>query len=208
MSPPGRPKGEYRSAKREGTPMSARLTGGRAEHAPAPPPTPWLQTLRLDLRELVAGDLDDEYRLDSDPRVMRYISGGKPATRDEVAAAIRRILRVYRLYPGLGTWRAERRDTGAYIGWFTLKYIPKTVEVEVGYRLLREAWGQGFATEGARELVRYGFEDLGLYRIVGLTHKDNAASQRVLTKAGLAASGWGRYYGRRLRVFAAINPRP
>jgi RimJ/RimL family protein N-acetyltransferase len=171
-------------------------------------PAPWLQTLRLDLREFVAGDLDDEYRLDSDPRVMRYISDGKPSTRDEVAAAIKRMLRVYRLYPGLGTWRASRRDTGAYIGWFTLKYIPQTVEVEVGYRLLHEAWGRGFATEGARELVRYGFENVGLDRIVGLTHRDNAASQRVLTKAGLRPFGWGRYYGRRLRVFAANNPRP
>ena len=91
-----------------------------------------------------------------------------------------------RCYPGLGTWRASRRDTGAFIGWFTLKYIPKTVEVEVGYRLLHEAWGQGFATEGATELVRYGFDDLGLYRIIGLTHRDNVASQRVLQKAGLA----------------------
>jgi ribosomal-protein-alanine N-acetyltransferase len=87
-----------------------------------------------------------------------------------------------------------------------LKYIPKTVEVEVGYRLLHEAWGQGFATEVARELVRYGFEEVGLDRIIGLTHPDNVASQRVLMKAGLAAAGWGRYYGQRLRVYAAENP--
>ena len=80
---------------------------------------------------------------------MRYIGNGKLSTRAQVAASMKRIPRVYRLYPGLGTWRASRRDTGAYIGWFTLKYIPETVEVEVGYRLLREAWGQGFATEGA-----------------------------------------------------------
>jgi RimJ/RimL family protein N-acetyltransferase len=99
-----------------------------------------------------------------------------------------------------------RRDTGRYIGWFTLKYIPDTVEVEVGYRLLRNAWGRGFATEGARELVRYGFDDLGLHRIVGLTHRDNAASQRVLQKAGLRPAGWGRHYGQRLRVFEAYNP--
>ena len=61
------------------------------------------------------------------------------------------------LYPGLGNWRASRRDTGAFIGWFSLKYIPNTVEVEVGYRLLPDAWGQGFATEGASELVRLWF---------------------------------------------------
>lgn len=169
-------------------------------------PPPWLVTLRLELREFVAADFDDLWRLDQDPGVMRYIGGGRSSTRAQVAAALMRIPRVYRLYPGLGTWRAARRDTGAYIGWFTLKYIPDTVEVEIGYRLLREAWGQGYATEGATELVRYGFDDLGLHRIVGLTHRDNVASQRVLQKAGLAADGWGRYYGQRLRVFAARNP--
>ena len=139
---------------------------------------------------------------------MRYINGGKPTTRAQVAARIKLIPRVYRLYPGFGTWRAARRDTGAYIGWFTLKYIPGTVVVEVGYRLLRDAWSLGFATEGATELVRYGFDDLGLHRIVGITHRDNVASQRVLLKAGLRPDGWGRYYGRRLRVFAAANPNP
>ena len=171
-------------------------------------PAPWLQTLRLDLREFVAGDADEVWRLDQDPGVMRYIGNGSLSTRAQVAASMKRIPRVYRLYPGLGTWRASRRDTGAYIGWFTLKYIPKTVEVEVGYRLLREAWGQGFATEGATELVRYGFDSVGLYRIIGVTHPDNIASQRVLMKAGLAAAGWGRYYGARLRLFAASNPHP
>lgn len=176
--------------------------------APSAVPAPWMQTLRLDLREFVASDFDDVYRLNQDPRVMRYIGDGKLSTRAEVAAAMRRIHRNYRRYPGLGNWHASRRDTGAYIGWFTLKYIPKTVEVEVGYRLRHEAWGQGFATEAARELVRYGFDTVGLDRIVGLTHPDNRASQRVLMKSGLAEAGWGRYYGQRLRVFAARNPHP
>jgi [ribosomal protein S5]-alanine N-acetyltransferase len=171
-------------------------------------PAPWLQTLRLDLREFVAGDADDVWRLSRDPLVMRYIGDGKLATRAEIAATMRRIPRTYRRYPGFGTWRAARRDTGAYIGWFTLKYVPRTVEVEVGYRLLREAWGQGFATEGARELVRYGFDCVGLHRIIGVTHPDNVASQRVLMKSGLADVGFGRYYGERLRVFAADNSRP
>jgi RimJ/RimL family protein N-acetyltransferase len=171
-------------------------------------PQPWLQTLRLDLREFVPSDFDEEYRLDTDPRVMKYIGDGHLATRADIAAAMKRIPRVYRLYPGFGTWRASRRDTGAHIGWFTLKYIPGTVEVEVGYRLRHDAWGLGFATEGARELVRYGFDDIGLYRIIGITHPDNVASQRVLMKSGLAPAGWGRYYKMRLRVFAAENPRP
>ena len=166
-------------------------------------PAPWLETLRLELRSFAAGDFDDLYRLDSDPRVMKYIADGKPASREAVAQRLKRFIRYPTLYPDLGVWRASRRDNGAYIGWFALNYAGKTTDVEVGYRLLPEAWGRGFATEGAKALVDYGFDDLGLHRIIGVTHPGNKASQRVLQKAGLEDVGWGRYYDRRLRLFAA-----
>ena len=167
---------------------------------------PWLETLRLELRDFVAADLDDLYRLDSDPRVMRYIGDGKPASRAAVVKVLTRIVRYPALYPDLGIWRASRRDTGAFVGWFSLKYAGKSPDIEVGYRLVPEAWGRGFATEGARALVDYGFDDLDLDRIIGVTDPGNKASQRVLMKAGLADVGWGRYYDRRLRLFAADNP--
>ncbi|MEJ7669766.1 MAG: GNAT family N-acetyltransferase [Casimicrobiaceae bacterium] len=166
------------------------------------PPKPWLQTLRLELREFVPADVDDLYRLDSDPRVVKYL-GGEPLSREEVEANLRRIRIGYRANHGLGIWRAARRDSGAFIGWFCLKYMPKSTDVEVGYRLVPEAWGKGFATEGAQALVAYGFDDLGLYKIVGVTHRDNRASQRVLVKAGLNSRGWSRYYARRVRLFVA-----
>ena len=70
-------------------------------------------------------------------------------------------------------------------------------------RLLPDAWGHGFATEGAQAMADYGFDDLGLHRIIGVTHPGNKASQRVLMKAGLEDAGWGHYYDRRLRLFAA-----
>ena len=166
-------------------------------------PAPWLETLRLELSVFVAGDLDELYRLDRDPRVMKYIANGKPASREATAQRLRRFVRYPTLYPDLGVWRAARRDNGAYIGWFALNYAGKTTDVEVGYRLLPEAWGRGFATEAAKALVDYGFDDLGLDRIIGVTHPGNKASQRVLQKAGLEDVGWGRYYDRRLRLFAA-----
>ena len=165
---------------------------------------PWMQTLRIDLREFAPSDFDDLFRLDGDPRVMKYTSG-KTSTRADVEASLARVASLCRNYYGLGIWHASRRDTGAFIGWFALKYCPPTCDVEVGYRLLREAWGLGFATEGATELVRYGFDDLGLNRVIGVTHRDNHASQRVLMKAGLADVGYGRYYGKRLRLFAAAR---
>jgi RimJ/RimL family protein N-acetyltransferase len=170
------------------------------------PPPPWLETLRLELRAFVPGDFDDMHRLDSDPRVMKYIADGRPAAREAIAQRLARFIRYPALYPDLGVWRASRRDTGAFIGWFALNYAGKSTDIEVGYRLVPQAWGQGYATEGARALVDYGFDDLDLDRIIGLTHPGNRASQRVLMKAGLADIGWGRYYDRRLRLFAADNP--
>lgn len=184
--------------------------------APHPHPAPrsrargetaeaWLVTLRLALHEITPQHANELHELDSDPRVMRYIGDGRASTRQQIDDIMRRLPRTYTLYPGLGTWRATRRDNGDFIGWFALKYIPGTVEVEVGYRLRHAAWGRGYATEGARELVRYGFDDLGLHRILGVTHPDNAASQNVLLKLGFADIGWGHYYHRPVRVFEAVR---
>ena len=166
-------------------------------------PAPWCITKRIELRELTSSDGAQLHRLDRDPTVMRYIRDGRTASRAEVDERLRRSIVSYRLYPGLGRWYAQRRDTGAFIGWFVLNYIPRTVEVEVGYRLLPEAWGHGYATEGATELLRYGFDEVGLRRIIGITHPDNLASQRVLQKAGLHDRGWGRYYDHDVRLFVA-----
>ena len=76
--------------------------------------------------------------------------------------------------------------------------------------MIRAAGGEAVAVtgdasteEGAKAIVDYGFDDLGLHRIIGVTHPGNKASQRVLQKAGLEDAGWGRYYDRRLRLFAA-----
>ena len=168
-------------------------------------PAPWLLTLRLALSEITAWHANELFELDTDPRVMRYIGSGRVSTREQVDAVMRRLPGAYALYPGLGTWRATRRDNGNFVGWFALKYIPGTAEIEVGYRLRYAAWGRGYATEGARELVRYGFDDLRLHRIIGVTHPANAASQRVLRKIGLDDIGWGHYYGRALRVFEAVQ---
>ena len=162
-----------------------------------------LLTERLALRHLSASDVGTLYRMHSEPRVMRYVGDGSVATRASTDAWAARWMSYYGNYPGLGLWPAEARANGVVIGWFCLIYVPGTAEIEVGYRLAPEAWGRGYATEGARAVVEYGFRDLGLVRIIGLTHPDNVASQRVLAKAGLADAGWGDYYGRRLRLFAA-----
>ena len=160
-----------------------------------------LETERLVLRRVAMADLDKMAQLNSDREVMRYIGDGAVWTRAQSEARIRRILKVYEIFPGLGLWIGEEKANRRIVGAFALNYIPKTVEVEVGYRLSKSAWGRGFATEGARALVRYGITKLGLDRVVGLTHPANDASKQVLMKAGLQARGTGRYYDKQLCYF-------
>lgn len=169
----------------------------------AVPALPRLAAARMRLCALGPGDLDDFRRLEADPRVMRYVGDGRPPPAARIEAMVERVLGYPALYPGLGCWCARRRDDRAFVGWFVLKYCGNSCDVEIGYRLRPEAWGRGYATEGARVVVRYVFDELELDRLIGVTHPDNVASQRVLMKAGLADAGWGRYYGRRLRLFAA-----
>jgi ribosomal-protein-alanine N-acetyltransferase len=75
------------------------------------------------------------------------------------------------------------------MGWFALKPLPKRGDIEVGYRLLPKFWGKGFATEGTRRLVKYGFADCELSRIVAITNPEHKASQAVLLKCGFKANG-------------------
>lgn len=92
-------------------------------------------------------------------------------------------------------WAMEWRATGELIGWCGLQYLPQTQETEVGYLLGRPFWGQGIATEAARRSVSYGFDDLSLDAIIGITHPANMASQNVLRKAGLIFTGPAQYFG-------------
>jgi RimJ/RimL family protein N-acetyltransferase len=168
-----------------------------------PPPA----TARLALRNFTEHDVDALHALDSDPRVMRYIGDGQPSTREEAEAAIGRVLRRYVEHPGQGVWHVSRRDDGRFIGWVSLKFAGDSPDVEVGYRLVHAAWGQGFATEAGAAMLARGFDVVGLDRIIGVTHAENAASQRVLMKIGMRDEGWGRYYDRDLRLFAIERER-
>jgi RimJ/RimL family protein N-acetyltransferase len=164
------------------------------------PPT---GTARIALRAFASDDVDDLFALDSIPEVMRYIGDGSVvADRAASEAAIPLILRRYAEHPGTGSWRASRRDDGRFVGWVSLKHAGASPDIEIGYRLMPHAWGQGIATELATAMVRRGFAEVGLDRIIGVTHPDNLASQRVLLKIGMRDEGWGRYYERDLRLFA------
>ena len=148
----------------------------------------FLETERLVLRRFTEADVDHLVDLDSDPEVMRFLNGGTPTPREVIQHDILpRFLHDYERFAGYGCWAAIAKATGDFLGWFSLR-PPEGAspdQVELGYRLRQAAWGQGYATEGARALIRKGFTELGVQRVVATTYQDNLASRRVMEKAGL-----------------------
>ncbi|WP_369140681.1 GNAT family N-acetyltransferase [Modestobacter versicolor] len=147
-----------------------------------------LRTRRIELVPLGDEHLEAEVELDSDPEVMRYLTG-RASTRAEVVERHRRRLAVAHVVPGLGFWAAL--VDGAFVGWFILEpperpdQGPVAGQAELGYRLLRRHWRQGLASEGARELLRHGFADLGLARVFAETMAVNAASRATMAALGM-----------------------
>jgi RimJ/RimL family protein N-acetyltransferase len=148
-----------------------------------------LQTPRLVLREFSGDDVDNLFDLNSDPEVMRYITGGRPTPREEIRDKIIPFhLAIYDRFDRLGTWAAESAATGEFLGWFHFRAGPGTdiANIDLGYRLRRSAWHKGYATEGSRALISAGFTDLGVQRVFAHTMTVNTASRRVMEKCGLS----------------------
>ncbi len=148
----------------------------------------FLETDRLWLRRFTAADGDNLFALDNDPAVMRFLNGGLPTPR----AVIERdflplILGYYERFAGYGFWAVIEKATGAFLGWFSFRPRDEAHPgvVELGYRLSRAAWGQGYATEGARALIDHGFTVLVVEHVYATTYQDNLASRRVMEKAGM-----------------------
>jgi RimJ/RimL family protein N-acetyltransferase/uncharacterized damage-inducible protein DinB len=146
----------------------------------------FLETERLVLRRFTQSDVDKLVELDSDPEVMRFLTGGKPTPREVIRdEVLPKILGYHEKYGDLGHWAAEEKSTGDFVGWFALEPTKGPEDVELGYRLRRSAWGKGYATEGARALVRKAFTELGVRRVYAETMTVNTGSRRVMAKAGL-----------------------
>ena len=146
-----------------------------------------LETERLILRRLTEADADHLFDLDNDPEVMRFINGGEPTPREVIENDLMPgFLRYDNRSPGFGVWAIIEKASGDFLGWISLR-PQKGVsgEATLGYRLRTAAWGQGYATEGARGLIRKGFTDLGLQRVIATTYEDNLASRRVMEKLNM-----------------------
>ncbi len=148
---------------------------------------PELRTDRLLLRQWRDEDLEPFAELNADPRTMRYFVA--PMTRaesDGLAQHARRHIEK----EGWGLWAVEVAASASFVGFvglarpsFDAHFTPA---VEVGWRLARDHWGRGYATEAARAALAFGFDVLGLEEIVSFTSRLNEPSRRVMERLGMS----------------------
>jgi RimJ/RimL family protein N-acetyltransferase len=144
-----------------------------------------LRTERLLLREWRDDDLGPWAAMNADPLVREFLGG--PIDRDQAAASIARY-RVGWAERGWGWWAVEVTRTGAFIGFAGLDQIDEGAPVsgvEIGWRLAREAWGHGYATEAARACLAYGFEVLARPEILAIAAPGNHRSHAVMRRLGM-----------------------
>ena len=145
-----------------------------------------LSTPRLVLRQWRDSDLDPFAELNADPTVMRYFPA--PLGREEsdmMVAEVRKAL----AEQGWGLWAVEVTDVAPFIGFVGLNRVRFeahfTPAIEIGWRLSRRYWGQGYATEAARAALDFAFESLAEKQIVSFTATINEPSIRVMERLGM-----------------------
>jgi len=145
-----------------------------------------LETDRLILRRQTPDDLDALWALYTDPDVVRFIPDA-PRNREEAREELEWHMNGHPRRPELGLWATIYKQTGAFIGRCGL--LPWTIdgqeEVEVAYLLAKTHWGQGLASEAAQAILAYGFEQLGLSRLICMIEPGNLASIRVAERIGM-----------------------
>ncbi|MGP4084478.1 GNAT family N-acetyltransferase [Streptomyces sp. KR55] len=146
---------------------------------------PELRTDRLLLRDWRGSDLAPWAAMNADPEVRRYFPG--VLTKEQTDAAVARFQADLERR-GWGFWAVEVLDTGEFIGFTGLDPVedgqPFT-GVEAGWRLARPAWGHGYATEAARAVLAFGFEELALPEILAVTTATNLPSRAVMRRLGM-----------------------
>ncbi len=147
-----------------------------------------LATERLVLRPWQPEDIEPFSELCGDPIVMRWIGNGSTRTPEECT----RIVEIFKnawVRDGFGLFAVEHRESRCFIGFCGLsvpEYLPEILPaVEIGWRLARSKWGEGFATEAAHACVDFAFNQLALERLLSIYQLGNGASARIMEKLGM-----------------------
>jgi RimJ/RimL family protein N-acetyltransferase len=168
-----------------------------------------VETERLILRHFHLFDGEAMDHVFGDVEVMRFGAGVQ--TKQWVGEWLRSCLEDYYQKLGFGPWAVVKKDSRAVIGYSGLFYFPDIAgrpEIEIGYRLARRFWGQGYATEAVTAVRDYGFGTLCLPRLIALIDPQNVASIRVAEKAGMRCEGEVMLegYSHPDHVYSVVNP--
>lgn len=156
-------------------------------------------TERLIFRDWNATDLDRFHSICSDPAVMQYVGDGEPWSLERTEQFIERAAERSKAL-GYCQWPLIHKEASALIGFCGL--FPADDGAEIGWRLATEYWGMGLATEAARTVLNYGFETLGLQRIIATVQSPNRPSIRVVEKLGMKLESSFQRNGREVLLFS------
>jgi RimJ/RimL family protein N-acetyltransferase len=161
-----------------------------------------LTTERLRLEPFADAHLDELYAMNSDPAVMRYITG-RPETREETQAAIERVKARWAEW-GYSWWSIFSRESGRLIGAGAIQHLgrDKAHPLEIGWRLRPEHWHQGYASEAAQAMAAFAFDTLNATRLCAVCDPDNKASAQVMKRLGMSYQGIERWYEADCAVYA------
>ncbi len=165
-----------------------------------------LETARLLLRQVTLDDAEDYYQaVLCDPDVRRYLPGGQPLPRERAEPILQRFMDQWKAN-NFGGWAVIHKKDRKLIGQCGLQFVPNLDgEVEVFYAIAKPYWGQGLVTEAARAALRYGFDTVGLNRIVAFFIPGNIGSERVMVKIGMKYQGVRHVYDMDLPCYAIVS---
>jgi ribosomal-protein-alanine N-acetyltransferase len=167
------------------------------------------ETDRLIIRRYTLEDEENFFRLNGDPELMRYIREARD--RKECLLFLRRNMVYYEQHPLMGRWAMDNKATGAFIGSFAIIPVEsadskRNHEIQLGYALLKDHWGKGYATESTLAGIQYAFDVMKLAQIVAITETENIASQKVLLRCGFQQQPNIQEGNKTLCYFADRNP--
>jgi RimJ/RimL family protein N-acetyltransferase len=171
-----------------------------------------LTTARLRLEPITGHHLDAMNAMNSDPEVMRYLSG-KPESRAETMAVIERIQARW-ADTGYSWWAAMALDTGELVGAGALQNLRREMTLlpdpscplEMGWRLSRAHWGRGLASELAIAIRDFAFETQAADELLAVCDPDNTASAAVMQRIGMQPQGLQHWYGKELTTYRITAP--
>ncbi|MDA0832158.1 MAG: GNAT family N-acetyltransferase [Planctomycetota bacterium] len=165
---------------------------------PVPP-----ETARLSFREFVDDDFEAFHAICSDPLVMRFVREGVPWTSEQTQDCIDTARRLVREL-GYCRWGVIHKDDERLIGF--CGYVPTEGVPEIGWRLAKEYWGCGLATEAAKNVLSFGLTTLQMPRIIATVQKRNHASRRVTEKLGMTFESAFERLGNEVLLYSITPP--